>query len=184
MKALLIALLLTLPLALSAAPKDEEENPPLKQSDLPLPVIVDPSQGDVPVTLDGEVVTVDPLIREFASEDYCSFYNSRNLYDSEDFHYERFTPRCDYIEAITVSFAVPSTGGARLILSMLSSNAYETVAVLQIPPGVTYLERTIRFDTPMKRNDADLSVHVDVFFVTGPLQYPMMWDINLQGYNE
>lgn len=58
MKALLIALLLALPLSLSAAPKDEEENPPLKQSDLPLPVVIDESQGDVPVTLDGETVTV------------------------------------------------------------------------------------------------------------------------------
>ena len=58
LKALLIALLLALPLSLSAAPKDEDENPPLKQSDLPLPIVVDQSQGDVPVTLDGEAVTV------------------------------------------------------------------------------------------------------------------------------
>jgi hypothetical protein len=59
MKALLIALLLAIPLSLSAASKDEEENPPLKQSDLPLPVVIDESQGDVPVTLDGETVTVN-----------------------------------------------------------------------------------------------------------------------------
>lgn len=57
MKTLLV-LLLAIPFSLSAAPKDEEENPPLKQSDLPLPVVIDQSQGDVPVTLDGETVNV------------------------------------------------------------------------------------------------------------------------------
>lgn len=214
MKALWITLLLIIPLSLSAASKDEEDNPPLKQSDLPLPVVIDESQGDVPVTLDGEMVTVtgsvsatvtgsvnatiqEPLevitsARDFHAMQFCGEFISGNLYDSDDIHSLTVANLCDYIEEITITMAIPVDSGARFILTMLAPTQlnyyHEPVASLLIPPGVTYAERTVTFDTPMKTVDGygqvTLRTNIEELFPIGPLQYPIMWEMHVRGYNE
>lgn len=55
-------------LAISINAFSQPAAPPLNQDNLPLPIIVDPSQGDVPITLDGETLNVSGSVNASISE--------------------------------------------------------------------------------------------------------------------
>lgn len=66
---LILATILFLPLTAMGKPTDgDPEDEPLKRSDLPLPVVIDETQGDVPITLDGETVNISGTVSASLNE--------------------------------------------------------------------------------------------------------------------